>query len=164
VSTTVFRPLSVLAGVAALIALTMATSRADLYGGAKVVDGDTLVVGGQRVRLFGIDAPELDQKCDWPKKKIECGKISRSALLDLVAGVKGVSCKTRGRSQDGRWIAVCYADGYDMGRNMVYTGWALANREQSLDYVRSEHGAKNAKRGMWKGEFDPPWIWRLEND
>lgn len=152
-----------LLGATALMALTSAPGYADLYGGAEVIDGNTLVVGGQRVRLFGIDAPDLEQTCDWPKKTIECGKISRSAVLDLIAGVERISCKTRGRDHDGRWIAVCYADGSDIGRNMVHTGWALADRKQSLNYVRTEHRAKDAKRGLWRGTFDPPRVWRSLN-
>jgi endonuclease YncB( thermonuclease family) len=152
-----------LAGAAAMVASTMATSHADLYGGARVVDGDTLMIGGQQVRLYGIDAPELEQICDGPGEEIRCGEISRSAVLDLVAGVERVSCKTKGRDSSGQWIAVCYADGSDIGRTMVHSGWALADRQQSLNYVRTEHDAKNAKRGLWKGKFDPPWIWRHQN-
>lgn len=152
-----------LLGAAAVVALTSAPSRADLSGEAEVLDGNTLVVGGQRVRIYGIDAPELAQTCDWPEKVIECGRISRSAMLDLVAGIDRVACRTRGRDHSGQWIAICYADGSDIGRNMVHTGWALADRHQSLNYVRTEHRAKNAKRGLWKGEFDPPWVWRSLN-
>jgi endonuclease YncB( thermonuclease family) len=151
-------------GAIVLVGLTGAPSHADLSGEAEVVDGNTLLVGGQRVRLYGIDAPELDQTCDWPEKQIMCGEIAKSAVLDLVAGVERVSCKTRGRYYGGRWIAVCYADGSDIGRNMVRAGWALANRHQSLDYVRTEHKAKNAKRGLWKGEFDSPRVWRRQNN
>jgi len=77
-----------------------------------------------------------------------CGEIAKSAVLDLVAGVERVSCKTRRRDNNGRWIAVCYADGSDIGRNMVHAGWALADRHQTLDYVRSEHKARNATRGL----------------
>lgn len=158
-----FRPTLVLLGAAVLVALTGAPSHADLYGEAEVVDGNTLVVGGQKVRLFGVDAPDLKQTCDWPEKVIECGRISKSAVRDLVAGVERVSCKPRGRDSSGLWIAVCYADGSDIGRNMVHTGWALADRQQSLNYVRTEHKAKKAKRGMWKGDFDPPRVWRSLN-
>lgn len=157
---TVSRPLFRLLSGAALVALTCVPGHADLYGAAEVLDGNTLLVGGQTVRLFGIDAPELNQTCDWPEKVIECGKMSRSAALDLIAGVQRVSCKPRGRDSGGRWIAICYANGSDIGRHLVHAGWAMADRTRSLNYIRTEHRAKNAKRGMWKGEFDPPWVWR----
>ena len=58
-------------------------------------------------------------------------------------------------------MAVCYdPDGFDLGRNMVHTGWALAYRRYSTDYVGTEGKAKEANRGMWKGEFIAPWEWR----
>lgn len=147
----------------ALMVLNGAPSHADLYGNAEVIDGNTLLVGGQRVRLYGVDAPELQQTCDWAEKVVKCGTMSRSVVLDLVAGVERVSCKTRGRDYRGWWIAICYADGWDIGRVMVDKGWALADRNQSLNYVRTEHRAKNAKRGLWRGQFDPPWVWRSLN-
>jgi hypothetical protein len=57
--------------------------------------------------------------------------------------------------------AVCYdLDGFDIGRNMVHTGWALAYRQFSTDYVGTEDKAREAKRGLWKGEFVLPWEWR----
>jgi endonuclease YncB( thermonuclease family) len=43
---------------------------------------------------------------------------------------------------------------------MVLTGWALAYRRYSTDYVGTEDKAREAKRGMWKGKFVPPWEWR----
>jgi endonuclease YncB( thermonuclease family) len=43
---------------------------------------------------------------------------------------------------------------------MVHTGWALAYRRYSKLYVAIEEKAKAAKRGMWRGEFVPPWEWR----
>jgi endonuclease YncB( thermonuclease family) len=66
----------------------------------------------------------------------------------------------QGRSS-GCWIAVCHdPNGFDTGKNMVHTGWALAYRQYSTDYVDTEEDARQAKRGMWKGEFVPPGEWR----
>ena len=133
---------------------------ADVSGPARVIDGDTIEVAGERIRLHGIDAPESKQTCEWPGKTIQCGRLATTALMDLTAGAE-VTCKTREKDRYGRWVAVCYdPDGFDIGRNMVHTGWALAYRRYSTDYVETEDKAREAKRGMWKGEFVPPWEWR----
>ena len=58
------------------------------------------------------------------------------------------------------FVAVCFADGFDIGRNMVHTGWALAYRSQSTVYIDTEEAARKAKRGMWRGTFVKPWDWR----
>lgn len=64
----------------------------------------------------------------------------------------------------GRTVAVCFAsDGFDIGRNLVHTGWALAYRQYSMDYVDTEDNAREAKRGLWRGEFVKPWEWRRAN-
>ena len=73
--------------------------------------------------------------------------------MDLTAGAE-VTCKTREKDRYGRWVAVCYdPDGFDIGRNMVHTGWALAYRRYSTDYVGIEGKAREANRGLGKGEF-----------
>ena len=143
-----------------LLALVALPARADVVGKAVVIDGDTLEVDGERLRLYGIDAPELDQTCRWPNKVIPCGRIASTAAMDLIAGVDRVVCETRGRDSSGQWIATCTADGFDIGRNMVHTGWALADRRESTVYVDVEDHARKAKRGLWKGDFVPPWEWR----
>lgn len=57
-------------------------------------------------------------------------------------------------------MATCTADGFDIGRNMVHTGWALADQSQSTVYIDVGDQARKAKRGLPKGEFAPPWAWR----
>jgi len=95
---------------------------ADVVGKGDAVDGDTIVVAKKRFNLEGIDAPELDQRCVWPNGEIPCGDIARTALLDLVAGAR-VTCRPEGTDAAGETIGRCAADGFDIGGNMVHTGW-----------------------------------------
>ncbi len=131
----------------------------DLAGPARVIDGDTLEVVGMRIRIHGIDAPEMDQTCSLPNETIACGALARAALVDLLDGVD-VSCEELDRDRYGRIVAVCHAGGIDIGENMVHAGWALAYRRYSTEYVGAEVSAKEARRGMWRGEFVAPWDWR----
>ena len=148
-----------LALLAAFLALAAVPARADITGKARVIDGHTFEVAGRRVRLHGIHAPALDQTCRWPGRTIDCGTLARLALMDLTAGTD-VVCRPRGGGAGGPVTAVCFADGFDIGRNMVHTGWALAYRAQSTVYVDTEEAARKAKRGMWRGTFVKPWDWR----
>ncbi len=148
--------------LAASFTLMAGPAQAEIAGPPKIIDGDTIEVQGATVRLYGIDAPELGQTCRIGQRAYDCGKIARTALLDLTAGVS-VSCTlappnpadtTEGRP--GR----CYAEGYDLSEGMAYTGWALALRQVSERYAVFEDGARTASRGLWRGEFVTPWDWR----
>ena len=135
----------------------------DIVGPARVIDGDTIEVQGQRIRLHGIDAPESAQKCKLKGKSCPCGEIAGGALKDLTAGIE-VRCEQVDVDRYGRIVATCYDNhDFDINRNMVYTGWALAYRKYSTRYVATEDGAREAKRGLWKGEFEMPWEWRKAN-
>lgn len=132
----------------------------ELSGPAKVLDGDTILVKGYRIRLYGIDAPELDQVFWCRGQRLGSGAMAMAALEALIAGVK-VRCDPVERDQYGRIVARCYSpNGIDIGRRMVSAGWALAYRRYSRDYVRAEAEARSACRGMWRGKFAKPWAWR----
>ena len=135
--------------------------RADrLTGLATVIDGDTIIVAGERVRLHGIDAPELDQTFRWRGKQLACGMMALAALEALTAGVT-LRCEGIGRDRYGRLVAKCFSpNGVDVGRRLVSAGWALAYRRYSTDYVDAEEEARKARRGMWRGTFMKPWEWR----
>jgi len=143
--------------------LTFSRRTGSLTGPAKVIDGDTIVVAGQLVRLHGIDAPELDQTFWWRGQKLVCGTMALAALEAITAGVK-VRCKVVERDRHGRLVAKVFApDGVDVGRRLVSAGWALAYRRYSTDYVDAEDEARKAKRGMWRGSFLKPWVWRASS-
>ncbi|MPZ10584.1 MAG: thermonuclease family protein [Kiloniellaceae bacterium] len=131
----------------------------EIIGVPAVMMGDTLEVQGYRVRLFGIDAPEPEQSCRLPHKVYDCGRVAAAALMDLTAGTV-VRCIPKRQADDDVLIGICYADGYDLSEGMTYTGWALTLPNGPTRYSELEEGAKNAGRGLWRGEFVMPWDWR----
>lgn len=150
-------------GVWILTLAASAPGAAQMKGTPTVLDGDTIELQGQRIRLFGIDAPELGQDCQIKGQSYDCGMVARTALLDLTAG-SDVICKVvpadpNGVSAEGR-PGRCFAGNYDLSEGMAYTGWALAEREVSERYVIYEARAKDSGRGLWKGQFVMPWEWR----
>lgn len=128
-------------------------------GPAAVVDGDTLHVGGERVRLFGVDAPELSQTCGAGTSKVACGQLAAQWLRSHVQG-RALRCTGVDTDRYGRVVARCAVDGVDVGRSIVEAGWATAYRKYSLDYVGAEQLARAARRGIWAIGFQPPEAYR----
>jgi endonuclease YncB( thermonuclease family) len=148
-------------GLAAVLGLRRRPG--SLIGPAKVIDGDTIVVAGELVRLHGIDAPELDQTFLWRGKPVVSGTMALAALEALTAGVK-LRCEVVERDRYGRLVAKVFSpNGVDVGRRLVSAGWALAYRRYSTDYVAAENEARRARRGMWRGTFVKPWDWRASS-
>ena len=135
----------------------------EISGPVRVGDGDSLDIGGTRIRLHGIDAVELAQHCkDTAGSDYPCGEDAKRALEDLVRG-KTVRCDERhGVDQYGRIAAVCTADGLNLNAAMVDSGFAVAYRQHSLAYVPNEERAKAAKKGLWAGSFESPADFRQE--
>ena len=132
---------------------------ADVSGRAAVIDGDTIEVAGDRIRLHGIDAPESAQDCLADGRRWQCGRQATRALRDRIAK-QAVACAERDRDRYGRIVAVCRLGGRDLNAWMVSEGWALAYRRYTKKYMPEETLAKAARRGLWRGEFVAPWNWR----
>ena len=131
-----------------------------ISGRASVTDGDTVVIHGIRIRLFGIDAPESAQVCqDAGGKEYRCGQAAALALSDRI-GEAPISCEPRDTDRYGRTVAVCRKGTEDLNSWMVAQGHAVAFRRYSSEYVGQEAQARAAKRGIWAGTFEEPAGWR----
>ena len=122
-----------------------------------MIDGDTLDLDGERIRLFGIDAPERGQSCG----PLACGKAATESLADILSAGP-VRCVPVETDRYGRTVARCKAGRVDVNREMVRQGMAWAYRQYSEDYVREEKAAKKARVGIWKHRSQPAWEYRRE--
>ena len=152
-----------LARVVLLLALTAGpATAAPIIGRATAIDGDTLDIRGQRIRLHGVDAPESAQTCQNDRSQpYRCGKQAAFALADKI-GARPVSCTPKDRDRYGRVVAVCRLGRIDLNGWLVEQGHALAYRKYGTAYSRREARARRAKRGLWAGTFQPPWEWRAQ--
>ena len=125
-----------------------------------IVDGDTIHLRGIKYRLFGIDAPEITQKCRKKSKSYNCGLNAKLFLESQIKDHKKLQCKKKDVDRYNRVVAVCFYEGIDLNRIMVRSGWALAYKKYSQSYVNDEKFAKNKKLGMWNGSFEKPSEWR----
>jgi endonuclease YncB( thermonuclease family) len=110
----------------------------------RVVEGDTLIAGQVHYRLWGIEAPDMNQVCadGWP-----AGAEAKRALEALVAG-RRVVCEARGYDRYRRVMGLCRADGQDLGAAMVSAGLAWGLAAQSGAYLGIEQDARDEWRGV----------------
>lgn len=132
-------------------------------GPATVVDGDTLRVAGQSVRLYGIDTPEQDQTCLTEQQvAYACGDIATQATTQLIGG-NPVFCQGVDQDRYGRVVARCKVGGRDIAADLVASGYAMAYRRYSQDYVSLEDNARQQKRGFWSGAIQQPAAFRARD-
>lgn len=123
----------------------------------QVIDGNTIKMGGTTYRLWGIDAPELDQRCypDGWRAGIESAR-ALGAMIDQ----RPVACEARSVDEFGRTVAACRAGGRDIGAAMVLAGMALATTPGSSGYLEHETRAMQARMGMHGHACLAPSEWR----
>ena len=134
-----------------------------IRGKAEIIDGDTIHIGKNKIRLHAIDAPETKQKCIKKGKKWNCGLQSTEFLKSIINNSE-VKCVTQGMDRYKRYIGICFKDNKDLNSEMVKNGWAIAYRYYSLDYIKEEENARINKMGIWSGEFEEPYIFRKKNN
>lgn len=152
-------------GLGALLSLGLVAKPNMLHGGepplVQITDGDTLTLDGVRMRLNGIDAPELQQTCArangqrWP-----CGSEARAALQVLVQTDPGMVCLGDSHDRYGRRLVTCHGGFGDLGQAMVAQGMARAYRRYAMDYVGAEQAAQRGGLGIWQGDNQSPEAYR----
>ena len=143
-----------------------AVARPEIAGRARAIDGDTLAIGEEHIRLIGIDAPEDDQTCQAAGGEWPCGDAATATLEGLTEGAE-IRCEVYGRDRYQRALAVCYAGEIDLNGAMVQSGAALAWYPRSgavagPSYATEQAAAEAAGAGVWRGEFTPPSEWRRQ--
>ena len=128
-----------------------------------VTDGDTIRIGERRIRLWGIDAPELHQKCFKDKQEVACGKDARLALVEIL-GSGALNCEIVDIDRYKREVSRCMVGNKDIAEWMVRIGWAFDYTEYSKGFYKElEEKSKAEKQGIWALKFDKPADWRKGN-
>lgn len=131
-----------------------------IYSEAKVVSGDTLIVGGRYFRLFGIDAPENNQTCaDSTGRPYHCGQQASAWLKSWLQDYE-LECRVMQEDAKGNMLGVCSLGVYDLGAALVNAGWAVVYTKHTDIYMPYQIQAQKNARGLWQGEFYMPWDWR----
>ena len=133
-------------------------------GRATVLSGDVIRISGTTVRLAGIEAPDLSQKCLGANKKPwGCGEAARSAAERIVKG-KSIRCDLSGTDDAGRSLGTCLTVNTGISQNvaeeLVRAGavFAAGGLFSSLSGIEADARAK--KLGLWKGEAERPAEYR----
>ena len=139
-----------------LVLISCNTSFAD---NLKIVDGDTIVLNGEKIRFSGIDTPELKQTCMNSDEKVFCGKSAKMLLIKKI-GNEMPECISEGKDAYKRTLAECFVNGESLSSFLVRSGYAFAYRKYSKKFIKDEEFAKENKLGMWAMTFQYPWDFR----
>ena len=125
----------------------------------RVVDGDTIVLNGEKIRFSGIDTPELKQTCLKSDQKVRCGMSAKMLLVKKIGNVTP-ECISEGKDVYKRTLAECFINGESLSKFLVRSGYAFAYRKYSTKFIEDEEFAKANKLGMWAMTFQYPWDFR----
>ena len=150
--------------IAALCCAIAGPSYANTIAGqASVIDGDTIEIRGERIRLVSIDAPEARQTClDAQARTWRCGQQAALALSDLIAR-RPVSCRSEGTDRYARILGDCTVGDISLSAWLVENGWAIPYYDRNRRHDPAVRRAEAARRGIWSGTFEKPDVWRRQN-
>lgn len=125
----------------------------------RIVDGDTIILNGEKIRFSGIDTPELKQTCMNGDQKVFCGMLAKMLLIKKI-GNETPKCIREGKDAHKRTLAECFINGESLSAFLVRSGYAFAYRKYSNKFIEDEEFAKEKQLGMWSMEFEYPWDFR----
>ena len=137
----------------------------------RIIDGDSLEINNNKIRLFGIDAPERKQICKKPyliisflnfQRNYECGLMATNELKKFINN-RIIKCISESKDRYNRYLSTCYLKNKDINSWLVKNGYAIAYRRYSKKYVLEEQYAEKNKLGIWQGTFQNPEEWRKKN-
>ncbi|MBY5444802.1 thermonuclease family protein [Rhizobium leguminosarum] len=141
---------ALLALVALIAAKLNDAAKIEHTGAFHAADGDSLTLGDERLRLEGVDAPELNQSCERAGKAWACGRAARAALQEMVLA-SGTLCQGSRRDRYDRLLVICRSGaGGDINAAMVRMAISYG------DYGKEEAEARARKAGLWAGTFERP--------
>ena len=141
------------------VVLTLVFCNVGFADNLRVVDGDTIVLNGEKIRFSGIDTPELKQTCMNGDEKVFCGKTAKMLLIKKI-GNERPKCISEGKDAYKRTLAECFVNGESLSVFLVRSGYAFAYRKYSDKFIKDEEFAKENKLGMWAMTFQYPWDFR----
>ena len=142
-----------------ILILGLLFSDPSLANNLKVIDGDTIVLNGEKIRFSGIDTPELKQTCLKDNEEVGCGMYAKILLVKKIGNNTPV-CIGKEKDFYKRTLAECFVKGESLSKFLVRSGYAFAYRKYSTKFVEDEDFAKTNKLGMWSMTFKYPWDFR----
>ena len=142
-----------------ILIVSLLCSNISLANNLKVVDGDTIVLNGEKIRFLGIDTPELKQTCLKDSEEVRCGMIAKKLLVKKIGNNTPI-CIGEKKDFYKRTLAECFINGESLSKFLVRRGYAFAYRKYSTKFIKDEDFAKANKLGMWSMTFQYPWDFR----
>ncbi len=142
-----------------ILVLSLLWSSVSLADSLKIVDGDTIILNGEKIRFSGIDTPELKQTCLKDNEEVGCGMFAKMLLVKKIGNDTPI-CIGKKKDFYKRTLAECFVNGESLSKFLVRSGYAFAYRKYSKKFIKDEDFAKENKLGMWSMTFQYPWDYR----
>ena len=134
-------------GAGLLLALASAAAETSTIRGIpEVLDGHRMVVAGEEIVLADIEVPRLGEPCRIRGNPLDCGRLARAGLMDIVAGAE-VACAALPKGGHR-----CVASRYDVAFGLVHAGWAVPAEDAPAHYHSKMREAQAHRRGLWSAQ------------